>query len=282
MGSDLINCVTVIVPVKNEEDNLPACLEALKRFSNVVVVDSGSTDRTEDIALSFGVELLQFNWNGQFPKKRNWVLQTYAFTTEWVLFLDADEVVDDEFCDELLEKVETTTGVGFWISYTNYFMGRKLRHGVPQKKLACFKVGSGAYEKIDEIRWSNLDMEIHEHPILDGDIEYVRAPIEHRDYRGLARFIERHVDYAKWEAQRYAALQKRSTEKLEKHTSRQAFKYKNIDKSWFPLFYFFYTYIVRMGFMDGVSGYYYAYYKKWYFITVGNIIREQKKGDRFY
>ena len=108
MGSNRIESVTVVVPVKNEEANLPICLSALKRFENVVVVDSGSTDETEAIADSFGAKFINFEWDGEFPKKRNWVLRNFQFTTQWVLFLDADEVVDDEFCDELKSKVGST------------------------------------------------------------------------------------------------------------------------------------------------------------------------------
>ena len=159
-------------------------------------------------------------------------------------------------------------------------MGKKLRHGLPQRKLACFKIGAGEYERIDEVRWSNLDMEILEHPILEGEVGYINAPIEHRDYRGLARFLERHIDYAKWEAARYEALIRISKDERVKYTGRQAFKYRHLQKFWFPAFYFLYTYIVRCGFLDGKPGYHYASYKKWYFLTVGNLIREQKTDNR--
>jgi glycosyltransferase involved in cell wall biosynthesis len=267
--------VTVVVPTKNEEQNLPACLAALGRFHSVVVVDSGSDDGTLKIAGEWGAQILQFKWDGRFPKKRNWTLRNYNFQTEWVMFLDADEVVDEAFCSELSQAIEETDHSGFWLNYTNYFMGSSLKYGVPQRKLACFKHRAGEYERIDEEGWSSLDMEVHEHPILTGSIGEIKSPIDHRDFRGLARFLQRHIDYAKWEASRYRQLSSELDEKSAVLTARQSFKYKNIEKSWFASFYFFYTYFGKLGFLDGRAGYQYASYKKWYFQTVRNIILEQ-------
>lgn len=267
--------VTAVIPVKNEESNLPACLDALKCFHSVLVVDSSSTDSTLSIAQTAGAETLKFKWDGKFPKKRNWVLRNYGFQTDWVLFIDADEVVDDIFCEELKRAISSTPHTGFWLNYTNYFLGQQLKHGVPQRKLACFKVGAGEYERIEEDSWSNLDMEIHEHPVLEGTIGEIKAPIDHRDFRGLARFFERHVDYAKWEAARYLQIRPTLKDKASEFTGRQRFKYRNIEKLWFAWFYFLFTYVVKLGFLDGRAGYQYASYKKWYFQTVRNLIREQ-------
>jgi glycosyltransferase involved in cell wall biosynthesis len=93
--------VTAVIPVKDEERSLPSCLAALDGFAGVVVVDSGSTDATVAIAQEAGVNVIQFRWSGGFPKKRNWVLQTFPFRTRWVLFIDADEIVTPAFKAEL-------------------------------------------------------------------------------------------------------------------------------------------------------------------------------------
>lgn len=267
--------VTVVVPVKNEEANITACLNALKRFVSVLVVDSASTDQTVSLAESLGATVIQFEWNGQFPKKRNWVLQNHTFETDWVIFIDADEMVDDAFCDALKAEIAQSSHSGFWINYTNYFMGRRLRFGVPQRKLACFKTGAGAYERIEEDNWSSLDMEVHEHPILSGSIGEIKAPIDHRDFRGVARFLERHVDYAKWESSRYLHLRDSLKSGEVALTFRQKIKYGSIAQFWFASLYFLYTYIGKLGILDGRAGYQYASYKKWYFQTVRNLIREQ-------
>lgn len=150
--------VTVAIPVRNEERNLPSCLERLSRFERVVVIDSGSTDRTAEIARAHGADVVTFAWDGRFPKKRNWFLRHHAPTTPWVFFLDADEFVDDAFCNELASVLPSTTHAGFWIQYDTWFLGERLRHGDVNRKLALFRVGAGEYERIEEDRWSHLDM----------------------------------------------------------------------------------------------------------------------------
>jgi glycosyltransferase involved in cell wall biosynthesis len=266
--------VTVVVPVKNEERNLGRCLRALSRFAEVIVVDSGSTDRTQEIARESGAGLIEFRWDGRYPKKRNWVLINQRLANEWVLFLDADEVVDDRFCDEVVVAIASDEHNGYWLNYTNYFLGRRLRHGVPQRKLALFRLGTGLYEGIEEDSWSSLDMEVHEHPILEGSVGEIRAPIEHNDFRGIDKFLDRHRDYARWEARRFLLLEQKSEIDSPTLTPHQRFKYRHLASWWYPGFYFLYAYFVRLGFLDGAAGFQYAFYKAWYFLTTKVMIQE--------
>ena len=265
--------VTVAIPVRNDAVNLARCLERLHRFADVVVIDSGSTDGTLEVARTAGARVVQFAWNGRFPKKRNWFLQNHAPQQPWVLFLDADEYVDDRFCDELERTLGATGMNGFWLNYTSHFLGRQLRNGLEQRKLALFRTGTGLYERIDEDHWSGLDMEVHEHPIVDGAIGEIRAPIDHQDFKGLAKFIDRHRDYAAWEARRYVALH--ADDAAWRHlTRRQVFKYRHLAKWWYPLFYFLFVFVVKRGFLDGAAGFHYAFYKAWYFHSIRLLIRE--------
>jgi glycosyltransferase involved in cell wall biosynthesis len=269
--------VSVVVPIRNEEKNLTKCLTRLARFGEVIVVDSQSTDRSEDIARAYNTRFLQFKWDGSFPKKRNWVLFNYKFANPWVLFLDADELVNSQFCDEVAAKISCPEFSGFWLNYTNYFLGQQLRYGVPQRKLALFRVGSGYYERIDEDRWSDLDMEVHEHPIIDGKVGEIVARIEHDDRSGLAVFLERHRSYAMWESRRFLRLEETSEAGQAKLTRRQQVKYASLTRWWFPWAYFLYAYFVRLGFMDGRAGFSYAFYKLWYFETVRLMIDERPR-----
>lgn len=272
--------VTVVVPVRNEAENLPRCLSRVGRFARVVVVDSGSTDATPQIARDAGAVLVQFAWDGRYPKKRNWMLLNHRFETPWVLFLDADEFVDDAFCDEAAAAIASGTHDGYWLHYTNYFLGRPLRHGDPQRKLALFRLGKGLYERIEEDAWSRLDMEVHEHPMIDGKVGEITARIEHNDERGVAKFIDRHRDYALWEASRARALAAAGPSALAALTPRQQAKYRNLDKWWFAWSYFAYTYGVKRGFLDGAPGFAMAFYKLWYFFSVRLLLREKARGDR--
>jgi len=270
--------VTVAIPVKNEEANLTACLERLSRFSEIVVIDSGSTDRTRKIAESFGARVVDFKWDGKYPKKRNWFLKNDPPKQPWVLFLDADEFLDDAFCDALGEAVAKDQHCGYWLSYTNYFLGRPLKYGLAQRKLALFRVGKALYEKIEEDGWSQLDMEIHEHPIVNGTTGDIASSIDHRDYKGLGKFIEKHRDYALWEARRYANLQE-NPEASEHFTDRQKFKYRHLARWWYPWFYFCFTWLAKLGILDGWPGLHYAAYKAWYFQTIRLLILEQKQNS---
>jgi hypothetical protein len=259
--------LTVVIPVKNEERNLPACLAAIPRECAVVVVDSGSTDQTLDIARAAGAEVVQFTWNGRFPKKRNWMLETYSFQSPWVLFLDADERVSPTFMTEVWTALDRPGVAGYWINYSNHFLGKRLKHGVPQRKLALFRVGAGFYERIEEASWSALDMEVHEHPILDGPLSEISAPVEHLDFRGLHHFVARHNEYSSWEARRYLAL-KGDAVTWSNLTGRQRLKYQSLQAWWFAPAYFLFTYVARGGFLDGRQGLAYAFMKFVYFADV--------------
>lgn len=260
--------VTVAIPVKDEAAALPACLARLGRFAEVVVIDSGSTDGTAAVAERFGARVLRFSWNGRYPKKRNWFLLNHPPAQPWVLFLDADEIVDDAFCDEVAEQIAADLHDGFWLTYTKHFMGRRLDHGVPQRKLALFRVGAGLYERIEEDAWSRLDMEVHEHPVIDGRIGEIRAPLVHDDDRGVAKFVQRHCDYARWEARRTLQLRAGGPDAWRTLTSRQRFKYRHIDRWWYCWFYFLFDYVARSGFRDGAAGFRYAFLKLWYFMLI--------------
>ena len=267
--------VTIAIPVKNEEINLPGCLERLARFAQIVVIDSGSTDNTRQIAEAAGAAYLNFEWDGHYPKKRNWFLLNHAPTTPWVLFLDADEFLTDDFIAELETAIAADGVDGYWLGYTNFFQHRALRHGVPQRKLALFRVGRALYERIEEADWSTLDMEIHEHAIVAGPVGKIHAQIDHHDDRGVIKLIDRHRNYALWEASRVIALIAGPPGNWDKLTDRQRTKYRNLHKWWYAYAYFIWDYVIQLGFLDGHQGFSYAFYKVWYFKTIRLLIRER-------
>lgn len=268
----VLSSVTVVVPVRNEEANLGECLERLSPFAHVFVLDSGSMDRTCEVARAHGATVLSFKWNGRYPKKRNWFLLNHTPTTPWVLFLDADERVTPAFLDALRHALTKGSCNGYWLRYRNWFMGKPLRFGLPQRKLALFRVGCGLYERIEEDLWSSLDMEVHEHPVIEGPIGDIVAWIDHKEPQDLGRFLSKHLEYARWEASRRLALKGQDSVSL---TLRQKLKYRFIDNALFPALYFALIYFVRLGFLDGGAGFHYAVYKAWYFHTIRLMIRER-------
>jgi glycosyltransferase involved in cell wall biosynthesis len=267
----------VVIPTKNESANIGRCLDALKGVEDIVLIDSGSTDGTCEIARARGVTVVDFKWDGGFPKKRNWTLRNVPLKKPWVLFLDADEVVSEAFLDEVRRTLPTTTHDGFWLSYTNYFLGRRLEHGDPFRKLALFRVGSGEYERIDEKQWSHLDMEVHEHPVLGGTVGEITSPIEHNDFKGLFAYVQRHNEYSTWEARRYLSLMQSGAEKWTELNPRQQRKYKNLRKGWFPFGYFFASYVLKRGALDGGVGLAFWLHKAFYFYQVQLKISELER-----
>lgn len=262
--------ITVVLPVKNEEKSLPSCLRLLQEFDEVIVVDSSSTDHTPQIVEEYGRTYINFIWNGRFPKKRNWVLKNLTLRNDWVLFLDADELVTDDFKEEIIRRISSTECVGFWINFQNEFMGKLMKHGAPMRKLPFFKVGTGEYEFIDEKEWSHLDMEIHEHPVLNGKVGQIDSPIIHRDFRGLSKFIQKHNEYSNWEAHHF--LEKK--DHVGELTYQQKVKYKLLDSWWLGPLYFCYCYFIKAGFLEGKEGFMWAALKMQYFFNVKAKIEE--------
>lgn len=267
--------VTIVIPVKNEAKNLPTCLKLLQDFSEIIVVDSNSTDATIETAKKWGAKTLNFDWDGKFPKKRNWVLYNHKLENNWVLFLDADEHPTPEFIEEVRKRVGNEEFVGYEITFINYFMGNQLKHGDQFRKLPLFKIGRGEYEKIEEDSWSHLDMEIHEHPIIEGKVGHIKAPIIHNDYRGLEHYIQKHNAYSSWEARRFLKL--KADGNLDQLNSRQKLKYKLIEMGLMPTAYFVGSYFLKLGFLDGKTGYNFARFKANYFLQIQTKIKEFSK-----
>src|ERR1700694_3598982 len=120
--------VSVIVPTRNEAANLPRCLESLRSFGEVCVIDSQSDDATIEIARSYNAKVIQFFYKGGWPKKRQWAMENLPFSYDWVLLIDADEVLTTELADEI-ERVSTDINVdGYYVKLQMFFLNRLLRY----------------------------------------------------------------------------------------------------------------------------------------------------------
>jgi glycosyltransferase involved in cell wall biosynthesis len=270
--------LTIAIPIKNEAKLLQGCIDAIgKDFAQkIVIIDSGSTDESLAISKANNIEVIQFNWNGQFPKKRNWFLQNHKPQTKWVLFLDADEYITDTFKHEIRANLNSSNKVGYWLTYSRYFLGKKLKGGYPLLKLALFQVGAGEYEKIEENNWSQFDMEIHEHPILNGSIGKIKSEIDHLDFRSISHYISKHNEYASWEAQRI--LKSLNDKKISATwTWKQKLKYKLMLTPFIGPLYFLGSYFLLAGFRDGSRGFAFSILKAAYFTQVYCKIVEQRR-----
>lgn len=267
--------ISVVIPTRNEAANIARCLASVIAHlsDDVRVIDSCSTDATVSIARQFTSQIVSFRWQGTFPKKRNWALRNCEFRYPWVLFLDADEGVTAAFASEVRTVLPTTRHNGFWLTYEVWFSGQKLNWGVPMRKLALFRVGSGEYEHVPDEAWTSLDMEVHEHPVLTGTTGVIQAELQHRDYKGLHAFIARHNEYSSWEAKRWRSLALKP-DGLLALTKRQRWKYWLLQHNLAGLGYFLISYVACGGFLDGRIGLLYACYKSRYFNDIQAKMRE--------
>ena len=270
--------LTIAIPVRNEEKCLLACLDAIgKDFAaRVVVLDSQSNDKTPELARQWGANVFDFHWNGLFPKKRNWFLRNHPPSTSWVLFLDADEILTPTFKDELSRVLPTSKLNGYWLRYSIYFMGRELRFGYPLKKLALFRVGCGEYERIAEGNWTKMDMEIHEHPQIEGELGEIKAKIDHRDFHGIAHYVAKHNEYSTWEAHRFTQMTGSANQENVQLTWKQKLKYRIAGTPLAGIIYFIGAYVFMGGFLDGVRGLTFAILKMSYFTQVYCKVQELK------
>jgi glycosyltransferase involved in cell wall biosynthesis len=258
--------VSVIVPVRNEAENLPRCLASLARCREVYVVDSQSSDDTVDIARSFGVTVVQFYYRGGWPKKRQWALDNLPLESPWVLLLDADEVLTPELAEEIETATHSAEFTGYWVPLRISFLGRTLRHGDTSfRKLSLFRRGTGRFEcRLEHQDSSMADMEIHEHVIVDGPTGELNNALLHHNVNSLSRYIEKHNQYSNWEAQVLFAEETGKTVPTgpsiqPNFWGMQAQRRRWLRKKFFhlpgsPVLFFFYKYLFRLGFWDGAPG----------------------------
>jgi glycosyltransferase involved in cell wall biosynthesis len=255
--------VSILVPIKNEAANLPRCLESVKWAEEIFLVDSQSTDGSIEIAQTQGAQVVQFKFNGAWPKKKNWALENLPFRHDWVFILDADEVLPAEAESEIRSAIANAGDIaGYWINRRFMFMGRWLRHAYyPNWNLRLFRHARGRYEKLTGAATESGDNEVHEHVIVHGRTARLGVEMDHYAFPSIAVFVEKHNRYSNWEA-RVAAdtLMAGSAEKISGQNvgTRRRLKTLFLRMPFRPLLRFFYVYIWQKGFLDGVEGYYFA------------------------
>lgn len=254
--------ISVLIPAKNEAANLRACIESARFADEIVVVDSGSTDGTQEIARSLGATVIDFRWDGRFPKKKNWALAHVPWKHEWVFILDADERITPELADELRATVAAPRHDGYYVNRRFWFLDGWLMHCgyYPSWNLRFFRHRVGRYEQftgVDDTR--SGDNEVHEHVVLQGSVGHLRHEMEHYAFPTIEVWVEKHNRYSNWEARLLLAdsTEIESTRsaldgalarkrKIKLLASRLPFR---------PTLRFVYHYVLRRGFLDGYRGY---------------------------
>ncbi len=274
--------LTAIILTKNEEKNIADCLKSITNFAKrIVLVDSGSTDRTVEIAKEFNVDIYVHKFEN-YARQFNWGIDNTDIHTKWILRIDADERFTPELCYEcecLMKEHESNNVNGIAMEAWLYFMGKCIKHGGRKKrKIMIFKTGIGRIE----------DRKMDEHTILSyGESVDTKEKFIHYDFKDINHFIEKMNWYATREMQDYyiylehskkETLSDQSIEKLRKKKFGFYYKFPMFFRSWLL---FVYVYIFKLGFLDGKEGFIYHYmYHRWYRCLVDAKIYEQKLNNQ--
>ena len=255
--------VTVIIPTINEALNLERCLKSVPWASEIYVVDSASTDDTCRIAAAYGAKIVQFRYSGGWPKKKNWALANLRFANQWVLLLDADEVLPTGGREEIAAAVQASGEVaGYWINRRFMFLGKWLKHAYyPNWNLRLFKHAQGRFERLVEGETNSGDVEIHEHVVVNGLTRRLKTELEHYAFPSVECFIDKHNRYSNWEAQYQLEMDETNlTVRLQDKRVSLRRRLRRLARKlpMRPSLRFLYVFILQRGFLDGIEGYYFA------------------------
>ncbi len=222
--------LSVVIISYNEQANIGRTLETVQWADEIIVLDSGSSDSTVDIASSLGAKVYTEKWKGYAAQKNSAIEKASG---DWILSLDADESVEPPLAAEIKAVVASPGAAnGYWIARKNYFLGRWMRHGGfwPDRKLRLFRRGMGRFE----------ERLVHETAKVSGPSATMKHALVHHAYPTLHGYIETQNRYSTLAAQ--MAVQR----------GYRGFSVMNIVVR--PLATFFYNYFLRLGFLDGAEG----------------------------
>jgi len=254
--------LSVVIITYNEEANIGRTLASVQPLvadgkGEIIVVDSGSTDGTVEIAKSFGAKVFIEEWKGYAAQKNSAIDKA---TCNWVFSLDADEEVSSRLAQDITAMLKTSSKPsGFFIPRKNMFLGRWIRHGGfwPDPKLRLFDRTSGRFE----------DRAVHETVAFRATTAEMVNPIIHHSYPTLSDYIEHMNRYSSLGAEMVAAK------------GKVRFSFINIVLR--PLFTFLYNYFFRLGFLDGREGLllhlYHSVYVSWKYAKAWELSRTQKE-----
>jgi glycosyltransferase involved in cell wall biosynthesis len=252
--------LSVVLITHNEEANLPRTLESVIPLvrdgeGEIVVVDSGSTDGTLEIARAHGAKVFSESWKG-FAAQKNSAMDKAS--GDWVLQLDADEALEPELTVEIAGVLRGEPAMsGYWIPRKNFFLGRWIKHGgfYPDPKLRLVRRGAGRFA------------EHGAHPTMkvDGSTAQFSRALLHHAYPTLRGYIDHMNSYSSMGAE------------IASERGHLHFSVLNIVAR--PFLTFIYNYFFRLGFLDGREGLllhlYHSAYVSWKYAKAWELRRKK-------
>jgi glycosyltransferase involved in cell wall biosynthesis len=223
------NRISVIVTTLNEQRTIGRCLESLRGFRDVLLVDSFSDDRTLEIAASYPVRIVQHRYESA-ARQKNWALQQVHH--DWVLILDADEALTPDLRSEIEALAEPPPREGYWIRRDSEYLGRRIRHCGWQrdKVLRLFRRDAGAYE----------ELEVHEEVVLRSEPGILGARLLHDPYADVAHHLRKMKSYTALGARDFV---------------HRGGRFAFLRMLFHPPFRFLRMYVMQAGILDGFQGF---------------------------
>jgi len=258
--------ISVIILTLNEELNLRHAIESVGCWSDDInIVDSGSSDRTVEIAEQLGATVYNHGWEN-WAEQRNWSLENCDIKYEWVLFLDADEQLTDISKQEIIEKTNNASDecLGFYLQFDFYFLGRRIRKAMhPHLRLI----------RSEKVRWENAGA--REFCNAPSDCPAITAKLIHHDHRPISFWMQKQLRNAKLEAElKYqkrngvTSANKAIVEGKLRHRLRDVAELK-LPLFAFPFLSYFYRIIFKTNVFDGWAGFVYNFlFGFWYPIII--------------
>jgi len=265
--------ISIIILTKNEEIDLPRCLASLRWCDDVHVIDSGSSDKTKEIAGSFGAHIYENSFKS-FGHQRNWSLDHCDIKHAWILFLDADEVANDAFVKTakraVTEAPESTAG--FYCCWKQIYEERWLKRcdSFPKWQFRLMRKGRARFTDFGH---GQKEAEVK------GTLEYLPVPYDHHGLsKGIGHWLDRHNRYATLEAAARLSTPINWRNAFSMHGSKRNQALKPIVSrvpGW-PLIRFLITYVLRLGFLEGRPGFVYCANLAYYEFLIRIKMREEK------
>ena len=250
--------VSILILTKNEEQDLLGCQQSVAWSNDIVLYDSCSTDRTQEIAASAGARIIERHFDN-WASHQNWGLRNITFRNPWVFYIDADERLTPEAADELqaIASNPDPRFVAYRIRRRDFFQGRQLR----------YVQTSPLYIRLFRPEFVHYERLVNPVTVVDGPVGDLQHFLDHYPFsKGLSHWIARHNSYSSFEAQQI--LQNRARQEpfslpaafFERDFNRRRFHQKELFYRLpaRPLFKFLLLYILKRGFLDGRPGFTYA------------------------
>jgi glycosyltransferase involved in cell wall biosynthesis len=247
--------ISAIILTLNEAEDLPHCLDSLDWTDQNFILDSGSTDDTCEIALSMGAAVYKNKFNG-FGQQRCWAIDNIPVKSDWILFIDADEVCTPKFASAALEAIRNSKNdtAGFYCCWKLMLYGKwlKFSDSFPRWQFRILKKGKARYRDAGHAMKESD---------IQGKLEYLREPYLHYAFsKGWTFWFNRHNKYSTLEALERSKTKFKLSQTLNKDQSirKEAIKqYVTILPGW-PILRFIHAYFLKGGIFEGFPGLLYS------------------------